>query len=173
MQSLWLDFTSALKQPEYVHILLNPLPVYGLAVGFLSLVAALATRSRGAQTLAVAIIFVSALAAWPVAHFGDAAFDRVRAMSDADAQKWLNWHAHLADWILVAFYTTAGVAALALVAQWRFPRVHRWTLPATAVLAAVTFALGGLLAYAGGKIRHAEFRSHAPPAWANTSPDDD
>jgi hypothetical protein len=30
-----------LSKPEYVHVLLNPLPVYGLAVGVLGLVIAL------------------------------------------------------------------------------------------------------------------------------------
>jgi len=28
--------------------------------------------------------------------------------------------------------------------------------------------LGGLAAFAGGKIRHSEFRNGPPPAWADT-----
>jgi hypothetical protein len=33
-----------LSKPEYVHVLLNPLPVYGLAVGVLGLVIALLSK---------------------------------------------------------------------------------------------------------------------------------
>ena len=40
--------------PEYVHVLLNPLPVYGLAIGVLALCAGLLARSRQLQLLASA-----------------------------------------------------------------------------------------------------------------------
>ena len=42
-----------LSKPEYVHLLLNPLPVYGLAVGVLGLVIALSLRTRGAHVTVV------------------------------------------------------------------------------------------------------------------------
>jgi len=35
-----------LSKPEYVHVLLNPLPVYGLAVGVLGLIIALLSKTR-------------------------------------------------------------------------------------------------------------------------------
>src|SRR5213082_456744 len=37
------------RQPEYIHVLLNPLPVYGLLVGLIGLVLALILKSRRAQ----------------------------------------------------------------------------------------------------------------------------
>ena len=37
-------FLKGLEQPEYVHVLLNPLPVYGLALGLVALTIALALR---------------------------------------------------------------------------------------------------------------------------------
>ena len=40
--------------PEYVHVLLNPLPVYGLGMGVLALCAGLLARSRQVQLLASA-----------------------------------------------------------------------------------------------------------------------
>jgi len=173
MQALWTDFVAALRQPEYVHVLLNPLPIYGLAAGFLSLVAALLARSRGGQAIALGLILLSALSAWPVAHFGEAAYDRVYAMSNGEAQKWLNWHAHLADGIVWAYYATAALGAAALAGLWKYPRLHRWALPLTAAGAVVALGFGGFLAYAGGKVRHAEFRHGPPPAWAHTTPDED
>ncbi len=173
MQALWTDFVAALRQPEYIHVLLNPLPIYGLAAGFLSLIAALVARSRGGQAIALGLILLSALSAWPVAHFGEAAYDRVYAMSNDEAQKWLNWHAHLADGIVWAYYVTAALSAGALASLWRYPRIQRWTLALTAIGAAVALCLGGFLAFAGGKVRHSEFRHGPPPAWAHTTPDED
>ena len=35
-----------LRQPEYIHVLLNPVPVYGLAAGLIGLLVAICQRSR-------------------------------------------------------------------------------------------------------------------------------
>lgn len=63
---------------EYVHVLLNPFPVYGLAVGVLGLAAGLWTRSRAAQTLALGLVIFTALCAWPAFHYGENAYQSVR-----------------------------------------------------------------------------------------------
>ena len=56
-----------LKQPEYIHVLINPLPVYGLLTACLGLVIALFMRSRQAQVATLALIVLTAASAWPVA----------------------------------------------------------------------------------------------------------
>jgi hypothetical protein len=173
MQSLWTEFLAALRQPEYVHVLLHPLPIYGLAAGVFSLVVALITRSRSGQAIALLLILLTAASAWLVAHFGNAAYDRVYAMSNDPAQKWLNWHVYLADRIVWVYYAAAGLSALTLVGLWKFPRLHRLALVFTTVAAVAALGLGGFLAFVGGKIRHAEFRHGPPPAWAHTAADED
>ena len=40
-----------LRQPEYIHVLINPLPVYGLAMGLIGLVIAFFLKSRPAQVV--------------------------------------------------------------------------------------------------------------------------
>jgi hypothetical protein len=173
MQSLWMEFIAGLRQPEYVHVLLNPLPIYGLAAGFLSLIVALVARSRGGQGVALLLILLAAAAAWPVAEFGGKGYDRVYAMSDGTAQLWLNWHVHLADRIVWAYYATAACAALTLAGLWKFPRLHRAALALTVIAAVIAMGLGGFLAFVGGKVRHQEFRHGPPPAWADTTADQD
>jgi hypothetical protein len=49
-----------LSRPEYIHILLNPLPVYGMAVSVLSMIIALLSRARAARATALALVMVSA-----------------------------------------------------------------------------------------------------------------
>ncbi len=173
MSSLWSQFLSDLHQPEYVHVLLNPLPVYGLAMGLIALILALIFRNREAQAVALILIVATAAAAWPVAYYGSAAYDRVYSMSDEAAQKWLNWHAYLAGRIIWAHSIAAVLAAAALAALWRYPRWHRPALILTLVATLAALTLGGFLGFTGGKIRHSEFRNALPPAWAHTGPDAD
>ncbi len=153
----------ALQQPEYVHTLLNPLPVYGLALGIVALIAALLLRSGTAQIPALIIVFISAASAWPVAHFGDEAYDRVLSMSDEDGGAWLAAHAHRADKFVWSYYALAVVAALALFAPRKFSGTRLPLTLLTLVLAVASLTAGGYIAYAGGKIRHREFRNEPPP----------
>ena len=53
-----------LRQPEYIHVLLNPLPVYGLLTGWIALLMAILLRSRSAKIAALSIVFISAISAW-------------------------------------------------------------------------------------------------------------
>ena len=76
-----------LSKPEYVRVLLNPLPVYGLAVGVLGLFIALLLRTRAARVTAFALVMLSAASAWPVYQYGEAGYDRVQAMVDEDGLK--------------------------------------------------------------------------------------
>ena len=93
-----------LRQPEYVHVLLNPLPVHGLAVGLIGLLVAICFRSRAATVVALVVVFISAAAAWPVYEYGKQGYDRVLAMADKDGQAWLASHKERAE-NLIWFFT--------------------------------------------------------------------
>jgi hypothetical protein len=49
-----------LGKPEYIHVLLNPLPVYALAVGGLGLIITLRLRTKAARITAFALVMPSA-----------------------------------------------------------------------------------------------------------------
>ncbi len=49
-----------LRQPEYVHVLLNPVPVYGLLVSWIGLIIAFFLKSRRAQIATLALVFICA-----------------------------------------------------------------------------------------------------------------
>jgi uncharacterized membrane protein len=153
-----------LQQPEYVHVLLNPLPVYGLAVGVIALIVALFLRHRSAQTVALILILIAAASAWPVVHYGEAAFDRALSMSDADGEAWLKAHEARAEKLEYLFYALATLAAAAILLPKKWPASAKPLLIATLLLALVSLGAGGYIAYAGGKIRHREFRTSKPPS---------
>jgi hypothetical protein len=152
-----------LKQPEYLHTLLRVFPVEGLMLGLLALVISMFQRSRPAQITALILIVICAASAWPVGKFGEQAYDTIEAISDKDAYAWLDAHAQRATKALFVFYTLAAVALLALVVPWKFPKTSAPLAVATLVLGIAALAAGIWISYAGGQIRHKEFRYGLPP----------
>jgi glucan phosphoethanolaminetransferase (alkaline phosphatase superfamily) len=156
-------FSQDLSQPEYVHVLINPLPVYGLAMGVLALLVAFMIRSRRAQVVALVLIVVSAASAWPAFIYGEKGYQRVHAMSDTDGQAWLDAHRRRAERLIYFYYVTAAVGLVAIVAPFRWPRIAPSLATFTLILAIGLLCIGGYIAYAGGKVRHREFRNEPPP----------
>jgi len=152
-----------LRQPEYLHVLLNPVPLYGLAVALFGLIAATYLRSRGGQLTALVLIFASALSVWPVVYHGDRAYDRVLSMADDDGQAWLKAHEHRADELVFVYYLLALAAACAIFVPKKWPKTARPLVLVTMVLSIASLGVGSYIAHAGGRIRHREFRSVPPP----------
>jgi hypothetical protein len=157
-------FIRSLRQPEYVHVLLNPLPVYGLLISWLGLVAAVISKSRRALIVALILVFITSISAWPTFEFGEEGYDRVLAMTDDDGHAWLDEHEHRAQKLIYFFYALAALSGAAIVVPLRWPKSSAPLAIAVVFLGATTLASGCYIAYAGGKIRHREFRNEpAPP----------
>jgi len=153
-----------LRQPEYVHVLLNPLPVYGLLIAWLGSIIALILKSRRAQIIALLLVLISSLSAWPVYEFGQQAYDRVLTMADEDGRAWLDEHKDRAEDLIWIFYALAVLSAIAIVAPMKWPKSSAPLVMGVILLSAVTLGTGGYIAYAGGRVRHREFRNvPAPP----------
>ena len=152
-----------LRQPEYIHVLINPLPIYGLAMGWIGLIIALFLRSRRAQIATMAIVLISAASAWPVYEFGEQAYDRVLSLADEDGKAWLDAHQDRAEDLIYFFYALALLSAVAIVLPIKWPKSSAPLVIAVILFGAVTLGIGGYIAYAGGKIRHREFRNEPPP----------
>ena len=85
-------------------------------------------------------------------------------MSDKEGEKWLDEHMRRGEQLIYVFYTLAGVALISIGAE-----LKRWktALPltfTTLVLATTALGIGAYIGYAGGHIRHKEFRFEAAPA---------
>jgi len=152
-----------LRQPEYIHVLINPLPIYGVAMGLLGLVIAFFLGSRRAQIATLIVVLVSAASAWPVYEFGEQAYDRVLSMTDEPGQAWLDEHRDRGEDCIWFFYGLAVLSAVALVAPRKWPRFAKPLVASVILLGVATLGIGGYIAYAGGKIRHREFRNVPPP----------
>ena len=152
-----------LSQPEYIHVLINPLPVYGLFVAMLGLIIALVQRSRRAQIATLALIVFSGVIAWPVVHYGNAGYDIALALTDTQGGIWLKAHAQRADQFIWFFYGLAAVAVAAILVPQKWPKSALPLALATLLFSGVVLGMGGYIAYAGGRVRHPEFRNGPPP----------
>ena len=157
-------FLRGLRQPEYVHVLLNPLPVYGLLVSWIALIAALISKSRRAHIVALILVFMTSISAWPVFEFGQQGYDRVLAMTDDDGHAWLDEHEARAEKFVYIFYAVAALSVAGIIVPLRWPKFSLPLALAVTLLGVAALASGFYIAYAGGKIRHREFRTApAPP----------
>ena len=152
-----------LGKPEYIHVLLNPLPVYGLLMGWIGLLIAILLRSRKAKITALAIVLISSAAAWPAYEYGEQGYDRVLAMTDDAGHAWLDEHQHRAEQLIFVFYALAVLSAAAIVIPIKWPKTSGSLAIAALLLGAVALGMGVYIAQAGGKIRHREFRNQSPP----------
>jgi hypothetical protein len=160
MSTLWQTLQ---RQPEYIHVLINPLPIYGLAMGWIGLIIGVALRSRPAQIATLVLILISAGSAWPVHEFGEQGYDRVLSMSDDAGQAWLDEHQHRAEQLIYFFYALAALSAIAIVVPIKWPKCSAPLVISTILLGIVVLGMSGYIAYAGGKVRHKEFRTEPPP----------
>ena len=151
------------RQPEYVHVLLNHLPIYGLAMGWMGLVIGFFLRNRPAQIATLVLILISAASAWPVYEFGEQGYDRVLSMSDDAGQAWLDEHQHRGEQLIYFFYALGVISLVAIIVPIKWPKTSLPLVIGTVLLGVIVLGMSGYIAYAGGRIRHKEFRTEPPP----------
>ena len=136
-------FLKGLEQPEYIHVLINPLPVYGLGMGLIGLIIGLELQSREARTGALALILIAAASAWPVLHYGQQGYDRVKAMADSEGEKWLGEHKRRAEELIYVFYALGAVALVSIAVERKRPKAALPLAITTLVVATGALGIGG------------------------------
>jgi hypothetical protein len=154
------------QKPEYVHVLINHLPITGLFAALLCLVGALILRKRAAVFLGLVLVTLFAASAWPVYDYGQEGYDRVYSMADAEGDANLERHRALAEKWIWLFYVTAGAGAIAAVIGYRWPKGLTPMAATVAALAVSSLVAGAVIADSGGKVRHPEFRRTCCPVAA-------
>lgn len=151
------------ESPAYRHVLLNHLPITGLAISLLVLLWGIVEDRWRSISFGLALCLVTSASALLVMQTGDAAYPQLFDELDGDGQAWLDHHAALADGWGRLVPANAGVCALALMIGFRriaWRRRVAWVALATTLGALVA---AGVVAEVGGRIRHPEFRTSNPP----------
>ncbi len=158
------DLLEKLNQPEYIHVLINHLPITGLFVAVVFLVISLFVKNKQMQVSALALIAALSLSAWFVIDFGQQGYDRVYSQLYEEGQLWLKHHMLMAEKWAFLFYLTSASALMGVVVAFKKEKFFKLVSWITLVLSMITLGVGGYIAEVGGQARHREFRVGDPPA---------
>lgn len=115
---MWTELTTlwtSVRDPEYAHLLLESLPLYGLGFGVTFLIVAMVTGEKRSRLLALVVICGSCASVWPYVDLREKATPRIIATRDA------GYHALITEqtarrqdtaWV---FYLMAVVSGMAIL----------------------------------------------------------
>jgi hypothetical protein len=152
-----------LKKPEYIHVVLNHLPIYGTILAALALAISLLLRSRAAQVTALILTLIAGLSAYPVFLTGQRAYKTIRSVSDDAGAEWLDEHMERAENTIGAFYFLAAAAAASLLVPIKWPKTGGYLAALTLIAAILCSGIAVYIALPGGRVRHSEFRPAQSP----------
>lgn len=159
-----MDYLDLLGDPAYRHLLLNHIPIIGLAVALAALCAGLALRHAALLFTALALVALTAGMSVPVAGYGDDAYPAIYDALDGDGRRWLDYHAELAERWMPLLIANAVLAVIAIVVGAARRPLLVWAAALVALVTLAGIAGAGIVASAGGRIQHPEFRIGDPPA---------
>src|SRR5438132_1848493 len=147
-----------LKKPEYIHVVLNHLPIFGTILGALALAISLILRSRAAQVTALIITLIAGASAYPVFVTGQRAYKAIRGMADDAGADVLDEHMDRAEKTIGVFYFLAALAIAGLLVPIKWPKSAVPLAALTLVVAIFCSGIAVYIAQPGGRVKHPEFR---------------
>ena len=139
----------------HIHLMLNHVPVIGLAVPIVLLFIDRVRKNRKLEWLSLQMFVVFAVLSIPVYLTGSPASHKMREMPGISIET-IHRHSNAADF---AFWTMEGLGALSLCALYKFRSSEAVPPRISAALFALAVAALGLMIWTaelGGKIRHPE-----------------
>jgi hypothetical protein len=158
-----MDLMDLLGDPAYRHMLLNHVPIVGMIIALLVLLAGTILRQSVLLFTGLILVAVTAGSVLPIVQYGDAAYPAIFDTLDGHGRAWLDYHAYLAETWLPLFYANAALAVGALfVGVLRRPLLP-WLAGLVIVVTLASIVGTSIVAKAGGSIKHPEFRLTDPP----------
>jgi uncharacterized membrane protein len=147
----------------HVHLLLNHIPVLGIAFGFLLLAWAMVKKSDQLTKAGFGLFVIAALVTLPVYLTGEPAEEIVGHLPGV-AQSIIEQHERAGLFSLIASGVTGVAALTGLILSRGAKSVPRWMAVSVLALSLVTVGVIGWTANLGGQIRHPEIRAGFTPA---------
>jgi hypothetical protein len=111
LSNLW----QSLDDPEYLHLLLEPLPLFGLGIGLIFVIAGLLMAQPQMKLLALIVIVLSCASVQPYVSLRVKSEPRVLAMQDAGYHKLIRDQTQLRSGSAWLYYGIALMCTISLV----------------------------------------------------------
>lgn len=142
-----------------IHLAVNHLPVFALALATTTLAVALVSRRASTRELGLGLLVFAALSALPAYFTGEGA-EKIVEHRPGVSETLINRHEEAAERTLAVTLAAGGLAAVTLaVARLRRERASRALFTVVLLAALASTGLMGQVAHLGGQIRHDEIRS--------------
>ena len=117
---MWRELTTlwqSVRDPEYAHLLLESLPLYGLGFGLVVLIVAFLSGERKARLLAMILMGLYCASVWPYLDFRQQATPRILATRPVAYGPAIESQTRLRQDSAWAYYTLALVSGIAAAMQ--------------------------------------------------------
>ncbi|MBX7211788.1 MAG: hypothetical protein K1X78_26015 [Verrucomicrobiaceae bacterium] len=154
-----LNLWQTVRDPEYAHLLLESLPLFGIAAGLVFLCGSLLFRENKSRLLALLLVCVSSGSVWPYVELREKAQARVIAMHDPSFAPLIREQTSRRKDTAWAFYAMSVISGLALL--FGLAGKGRGLLILTIVAATAAFWLSLWLHKKEAEIYHRNILKHA------------
>lgn len=161
---MWRELTTlwqSVRDPEYAHLLMESLPLYGLAFGVTLLIVAFVVNERKCRLLALGLIFLSCASIWPYLDFRLKATPRILATRAVEYGPIIRAQTQLRQDTAWPYYLMAGTSLIAM-AMTR-SRHARWGIVVVIIGSVALFWLSVWLHKKECEVYHPNIKRYVAP----------
>lgn len=144
----------------HLHLIVNHLPIVGLLIGILVLVAGFILKKQEVKLTALGIFVFSALASIAAFYTGEGAEEVVENLAGI-SETLIHTHEEYAESFFTLTLVLGGISLLGFVAELKKFKYANYLILLVLFLALADGVLATYVGTSGGEIRHTEIRSDA------------
>jgi len=155
-----LELWQSVRDPEYAHLLLEALPLYGLALGLVMLLVAFFVGEKKTRLAALALMALSCASVWPYLEFRLSATPRILATRPISFGPVIQTQTKLRQDTAWAYYSMAGLCAIALTMT--RSKYARHAIMVVIIAGSILFWFSVWLHKKECEVYHPNIRRHSP-----------
>jgi hypothetical protein len=157
LTTLW----QSVLDPEYAHLLMESLPLYGLAFGVTLLIVAYVVNERKCRMLALGLIFLSCASVWPYLDFRLKATPRILATRAVEYGPIIRAQTQLRQNTAWPYYLMAGTSLVVMAMT--HSRHARWGVVVVIIGSVALFWLNVWLHKKECEVYHPNIKRYVAP----------
>ncbi|MBK8954195.1 MAG: hypothetical protein IPM34_01380 [Saprospiraceae bacterium] len=142
----------------HFHLVVNHLPIVGLLIGTLILIAGLLVKERNVKLTALGVFIFTAITSIVAFYTGEGAEDIVENIAGI-SETLIHTHEEYAESFFTITLILGGLALIVLIAEIKKLKYTKYFIYLILLLALADGVLAKYVGTSGGEIRHSEIRS--------------